>query len=145
MTALRHKITSCTFFFSLKMSFKQKLQQITERAKIKASFNEDTRKFASIILKDWLERCAVVANEGESELTLLAFRADAVFEGNRIIFLVKNGLLELIEKETSLATSAHHFLVLKDSKTVREVDDLAFETLHGNDSIFHFITLKVSW
>lgn len=127
------------------MSLKLSLQQLTEKAKIKATFNEDLKKFAAVILTDWLTRCVEVANEGNKELVLVAFKADAIFENNKIRFFLQNGLLEYIEKETSLMASIKSYLVKKNQKEVQEVTSLEFESLFNESNILHFYVLKISW
>jgi DNA gyrase/topoisomerase IV subunit B len=127
------------------MLLKTSLQQLTEKAKAKANFNEDLKKFASVILFDWLTRCVEVANEGNKELTLVAFKADAIFENNKIRFFLQHGLAEYIERETSLKTSVKSYLVKKGQKEVQEVNSLEFETLFGESNILHFYVITINW
>lgn len=127
------------------MLLKTSLQQLTEKAKAKANFNEDLKKFASVILTDWLTRCVETANEGNKELTLVAFKADAMFENNKIRFFIQHGLVEYIERETSLKTTIKSYLVKKSQKEVQEVTSLEFENLFGENNILHFYVITVNW
>lgn len=127
------------------MSLESRLQQITERAKIKANFNEDLKEFAGIILNNWLSRCVEEANEGNTELKLVAFGADAVYKNNKLRFFLKNGLIKFLEEETELRVTYKSFLVKKDQKEVQEVDSLEFDSLFSEQNIFHFYVIKIHW
>ena len=127
------------------MLLKTSLQQLTEKAKAKSNFNEDLKKFAAVILFDWLTRCVETANEGNKELVLVAFKADAVFENNKIRFFLQHGLADYIEKETSLKTTVKSYLVKKAQKEVQEVNSLEFETLFGENNTLHFYVITINW
>lgn len=124
---------------------KENLKKITEKAKLKSLFNDDIKEFVKIILKDWINKCADCANEGETEMTLIAFRADAIFANNKIKYFLKNGLIELLKKETELDVVIQEFIIKMSTKELMEIKNPQFDTLFENDTFLHYYVIKLSW
>lgn len=124
---------------------KDNLKKITEKAKLKSLFDEDMKEFVKLILKGWLDKCAEAANEGETEVILVAFDADAKFANHKIKYLIKCGLIEYIKKITELDVYIQEFIVHMGTKEVVEIKSPQFNKLFENDIFLHYYVIKISW
>ncbi len=124
---------------------KENLKKITEKAKLKSLISDDMKEFAEVILKNWLEKCAEAANEGSSELILVAFEAEARFANRKIKDLLTCGLCDFIKKITELDVIMQEYIVKQDSKIAVEIISPHFNSLFENNVILHYYVIKLNW
>lgn len=112
---------------------RQKLAALSDKARSKKQFDEDTRNFAKTILYKWLEKSVEAANAGEKFLELVSFEIGTMVGNNKILNFVNNGdLLSYIEKETELSAELKCFLILKNKKIIQEIQPVNFGEFHEN-------------
>lgn len=125
------------------MSIREKLKEITEKARIEIKYSQEIDKFCKYILSGWIAKSVECASRKEDQMKLVAYDEYTTYEGVKIITMIKYGLLEKLKEKTELEVMVKEYIIDRDRKECIEL--INSTPFIGDNTFKHYYIIWLSW